>query len=135
MRSIHPFLIGAIVAASAIACSSMPTAPTDPAVVTLAPGASTTYGALKLTFVRITGDSRCPGDAICIVAGDAQAAVQIDGFGPQQSAELFLVEPSKRTVTRGDYTITFDALTPYPFVSQGPIAPGAYRATFTISRK
>src|SRR5690242_3025396 len=103
MRSTYLFLIGAIVAASAIACSSMPTAPTDPAVVTLAPGASTTYGSLKVTFVRVTGDSRCPGDATCIVAGDAQAAIELDGLGPAQSAEIFLVDPSKRTITHANF--------------------------------
>ena len=131
------FAIGCLVVLvlSTAACASSPVAPTDPAVVTLAPGTSTTYGSLKVTFVRVTGDSRCPGDAICITAGDAQVAILIDGFGPQQSAELYLVEPSKRSITHSGFTITFETLTPYPFLSQGPIAPAAYRATFRISGK
>ena len=116
------------------ACASSPAAPTEPAVVTLAPSASTSFGSLEVTFVRVTADSRCPGDALCIQAGDAQVAIEIEGFGPRQSAELYLFEPGKRTITRSGYTITFEALSPYPFLSQGPIAPGAYRATFRIAR-
>ena len=135
MRSTCLFLLGAIVVASTVACSSMPTVPTEPALVTLAPGASTNYGSLKVTFVRVTGDSRCPGDALCITAGDAQAAIELDGLGPSRSAELFLVEPSKRSVEHAGFTLTFEALSPYPFLSQGPISPGAYRATFRIERQ
>src|SRR5262245_20048533 len=30
---------------------------------------------LRLQFVRVTGDSRCPGDAICIHGGDATVQV------------------------------------------------------------
>jgi hypothetical protein len=116
-------------------CESSPAAPTDPETVTLAPGASTTYGSLELRFVRITADSRCPGDAICITAGDAQALIELDGFGSRKSTEIYLVEPSKKTVTAGDYAVTFEALTPYPFVSLGPIAPANYRATFKLSAR
>ena len=103
--------------------------------MTLAPGASTSYGSLKVTFVRVTADSRCPGDAICITAGDAQVAIEIEGFGPPRSAELHLVEPGKRSITQGGYTTTFETLAPYPFLSLGPIAPAAYRATFKIARR
>lgn len=115
-------------------CSS-PTEPREPAVVTLAPGGSTTYGSIKVTFVRVTSDTRCPGDALCILPGDAQVAIEIDAFGPGRSAELSLVEPSKRSTTSSGYTVRFDALNPYPFLSQGPISPGAYRATFTIAKQ
>jgi hypothetical protein len=121
-----------VLAALTASCASSPAAPTDPATVTLAPGASTEFGSLELTFVRVTGDSRCPGDAICISAGDAQALIELDGFGSRKSNEIYLVDPSKKTVTAGDYVVTFDALTPYPFVSLGPIAPANYRATFTL---
>ena len=124
-----------VVAMLASACTSSPAAPTDPETVVLAPGTSATYGSLKLTFVRITGDSRCPGDAICITAGDAQALIELDGFGPRQSTEIHLFEPSKRTVTTGAFIVTFEELAPYPFVSLGPIAPADYRATFKIARR
>lgn len=115
-------------------CSSSPAEPTEPIAATLAPGESYTAGSLKLTFVRITADSRCPGDAICITAGDAQAAIEIQSLGSRQATEIFLVDADKRTLTAGNYRITFETLTPYPFVSLGPIAPSAYRATFEIRR-
>jgi hypothetical protein len=110
-------------------------APTEPAVVTLAPGASTSYGSLKVTFVRVTADSRCPGDVMCVQAGDAQVAIEISGFGPSRSAELFLSAPGKTSATYAGFSITFEALAPYPFASQGPITPGAYRATFRIAKQ
>jgi hypothetical protein len=133
MHSLRYFLFAFVLATAA--CASSPVAPTEPAVVTLAPGDSTSYGSLKVKFVRVTADSRCPGDAICIQAGDAQAAIEISGFGPSRSAELYLVAAGKRSTTYADFTITFEALSPYPFLSQGPISPGAYRATFRIARK
>ena len=117
------------------ACASSPAAPTDPATVTLAPGASTTYGELRLTFVRVTGDSRCPGDAICITAGDAQAAIETNLSGFPRASELHLFAPDKRRTAHGDYTISFETLAPYPFMSLGPIVPANYRAAFKISRK
>jgi hypothetical protein len=71
---------------------------------------------------------------LCIQAGDAQVAVEIDGFGTQKSAELHLTDPAKRSITVGSYTVTFDALTPYPFLSLGPILPANYRATFKVGK-
>lgn len=38
----------------------------------LAPGQSVSVDpALRLRFVAVIGDSRCPGDALCITGGDA----------------------------------------------------------------
>ena len=123
-------LIGLAILAQS--CASSPTAPTEPIVVTLAPGASFTTGPLTLTFIRITADSRCPGDAICISQGDATAAIETEIFGFRQAFEVSLNAPGKQTVIVGAFRVTFEALAPYPFVSLGPIAPAAYRATFEI---
>ena len=124
-------------AAFSSACESSPTEPTGSTTLTLAPGASGTFGTLTLTFIEVTADSRCPGDALCISPGDAQVAIatRLPGLGPSLAAELHLNEPSKRSTERGDYKVTFEALAPYPFLSLGPISPGAYRATFRIERK
>ena len=132
MRSLICVLCVFVVATAG--CSS-PTEPQEPAVVTLAPGGSTTYGSLRVTFDRVTSDTRCPGDALCIQAGDAKVAIEIYRLGLRRSAELALVEPSKRSITHTGYTITFDVLNPYPFFSQGPIPPAAYRARFTIAKQ
>ena len=133
MRSWGAALICGLLVTSA--CASSPAAPTDPETVVLAPAASTTYGELTLTFVRVSGDSRCPGDTICITAGDAEVAIETILSGFPRASELHLFASDKRTTAHGDYTVTFEALTPYPFVSLGPITPANYRATFKISRK
>jgi hypothetical protein len=37
-------------------------------------------------------------------------------------------------VVEGDLTIALETLTPYPFSSLPPIAPGDYRATLRVTR-
>ena len=59
----------------ALACNGSPAGPTVllNEQFTLAPRetASIRDTSLRLEFMRVSGDSRCPGDAICVWAGDA----------------------------------------------------------------
>ncbi len=128
MRSFHVLVIAVLFAA----CSSSPTAPGEPHSVTLAPGESASILDLNVTFIRVTSDSRCPGDATCITAGDASVAIATTWLGSQREAELWLNNPASQSATHGRYRITFDALAPYPFASRG-ILPADYRATFHVS--
>ena len=125
------FMFVAVVVSAS--CSSSPAAPSDPVNLTLAPGDTRSASGLTVRFIRLVSDSRCPGDALCIQAGDAEVAIETTVFGLRQTAELALVAPAKRSTTHGSYTVTFETLEPYPFVSRGPIAPGDYRATFLIT--
>lgn len=114
------------------ACDSAPTAPTDPVVVTLAPGDAESANGLILTFVKVTADTRCPADAFCIHPGEAQVSVQTMVLGVSRTSELYLFDSAKRRVTHGSHTVTFEELNPYPFLSRPPIVPSAYRARFRI---
>jgi hypothetical protein len=87
----------------------------------------------RLQFVEVTGDSRCPIDAICIQGGDALVHVRaVDGATTRY--ELHTGDGSRAAVTHGGYRIELAELQPYPFSSQ-PIQPGDYRATFVVSRQ
>jgi hypothetical protein len=128
----------------AVACLLLTTAcdektPTGPAVplnqqFTLAPGetASVQDTSLRVQFVRVSGDSRCPADAICIQGGDALVLIRaIDG----QSADyqLHTGDESRAAVTHRGWRIALVHVQPYPF-SNRTIAAEEYRATFTVSR-
>lgn len=114
-----------------------PTAPDVPLnqQFTLAPGetAAVEDTSLRVQFLRVTGDSRCPADALCIQGGDALVHVRAQDGGAASEYELHTGDSSQSAVTHAGYRIELSGLQPYPF-SSGPIQPGDYRATLTVSR-
>ena len=118
------------------ACTESPTGPTVPLnrQFTLAPGdvASIEGTGLRLEFVGVSGDSRCPADAVCILGGDALVHIRVLGDGVQEY-ELHTGDESRAAVMHGGVRIGLDELQPYPFSSR-TIQPHEYRATFTVTR-
>ena len=102
---------------------------------TLAPGEIATVkdADLRVQFVEVTGDSRCPGDAVCIQGGDALVHIQVISGGSTSSYVLHTGDSSRAAVVHGSVRITLGELQPYPFSSRPPITPGDYRATFTVA--
>jgi hypothetical protein len=102
---------------------------------TLAIGESTTVSGARfvIEFTGVTGDSRCPADAVCIQGGDALVAVRVSGGGTAATFELHTGDASRATVTHRGYRISLVKLEPYPFSSR-PITDAEYRATFTVAR-
>jgi hypothetical protein len=103
--------------------------------VTLAPGqsASISEAGLTVRFIGVTGDSRCPGDAICITGGSASVRVELRSSraGNQEvTFETGKLEPVKF----GTFTVELTELSPYPFSSRPLIQPGDYRATIVVKR-
>ena len=88
---------------------------------------------LSVQFVSVTGDSRCPADAICIQGGDALVHIRVIDGVSTSSYELHTGDSSRATVTHKQVRIGLVELAPYPFSSR-TIAPGEYRATLTVSR-
>jgi hypothetical protein len=121
----------------ATACEEKsPLAPTVPLnqQFTLAPGesASIENTSLGVEFMRVSGDSRCPADAICIQGGDALVEVRVRNGGAAEY-ELHTGDQSRAAVTHAGFRIELVQLQPYPFSSR-TIQPGEYRATLTVTR-
>ena len=110
-----------------------PAGPVDLRVV-LAPGEQTTVpGVGAVRFEAVANDSRCPGDATCVWAGDATVRIVVSASGGTSSTyELHTFD--LKPVQHFDLTISLEALSPYPFASKGPIPPADYRATMKITR-
>jgi len=87
---------------------------------------------LRLQFVEVTGDSRCPADAVCIQGGDALVHVRVIDGGTTVY-ELHTGDSSRAAVTHQQVRIALVGLQPFPFSSR-TIAPDEYRATFTVTR-
>jgi hypothetical protein len=121
---------------AATACDESPTGPTVSldARFTLAPGetASITGRGVRLRFEGVTGDSRCPADALCIQGGDAVVKLVATGDGGSLSLDLHTGDASRASVTYGSVKVTLVDLQPYPFSSR-TIAPGDYRATLVVT--
>ena len=88
----------------------------------------------RLQFVEVTGDSRCPADALCVWGGDAVVHVRaLDVSGGETSYELHTGDSARAAVVHGDVRIELAALQPYPFSSR-TIEPDEYRATLALTR-
>ena len=91
-------------------------------------------GGLTIAFDRVTSDSRCPMNALCVWAGDAIVTVSLSqGSGVRVAREL-------HTDARGSeasylaYSIKLLALAPYPRTDR-EIRPGDYLATIQVTAR
>jgi hypothetical protein len=116
-------------------CDEAQTAPTSrlDSEFTLAPGDARRIEDASITvrFVGVSGDSRCPADAICVHGGSASVNITVTSGLSSQAHELRTgdLEP----VVHNGVTIALVQLSPYPF-SARTIAPGEYRATLKATR-
>jgi hypothetical protein len=102
---------------------------------TLAPSETAVVGDVNLhvQFVEVTGDSRCPVDAICIQGGDAIVRIRvIDDASASAFHELHTGDSSRASVVAAGVRITLIDLQPFPFSSR-TTAPGDYRATLVVT--
>lgn len=99
---------------------------------TLAAGevASLEGARVRIQFLGVEGDSRCPADAFCIQGGDA--LVKIEVHSAARTTPYDLHTGDQRPVKDGDLTIALVRLDPYPFGSQ-TIQPRDYRATLRVT--
>jgi hypothetical protein len=105
----------------------------DPgAEVTLAPGqwVSVKTTPMKVGFVAVTEDSRCPRDVTCIWAGEVK--VQLEIREASQGASQMEILEGGSTVA-GAYRVTLVRVEPLP-TSTARIAPQEYRATLKMDK-
>lgn len=113
--------------------------PTGPTVTlnqqfTLAPGELATVQdtSVRIQFLAVANDSRCPADALCIHGGDALVQIRVRD-DRVNDYELHTGDSSRATVTHNGLRIALMQVQPYPFSSR-TIGAEDYRATFTVSR-
>jgi hypothetical protein len=121
----------------ATACDEKsPVAPTVPLnqEFTLAPGQASTVDStsVRVEFMRVSGDSRCPADAICVWGGDALVHIRVSDGG-SADYELHTGDQSRASITHGGMRVELVQLQPYPFSSR-TIPPEDYRATLKATR-
>jgi len=88
---------------------------------------------LRVEFVDVSSDSRCPAGVLCIQAGDAVVRIRVIEGNASTFYDLHTGDSNRAAIVHGSVRIALAELQPYPF-STGTIAPGEYRATFTASR-
>jgi hypothetical protein len=127
------FLIAVVVSGCASQAPTTPDGPLDQQVV-LAPGELAVVAAarIRVGFLGVFGDSRCPADAVCIQGGDAIVRIVILTSGRAPSV-YDLHTGDMRPIHHDDLTIALEELSPYPFSSR-TIAPGEYRAALRVRR-
>ena len=87
---------------------------------------------LKIKFLGVTEDSRCPVGVNCIWAGNAKVKVRIVGARSTKVFEFNTNSGPKGDIFEG-WSIVVDSLTPEPHANK-PINPKSYKAKFTITR-
>jgi hypothetical protein len=85
-----------------------------------------------IQFTEVTGDSRCPADAVCIQGGDAIVHLQVDEGSDRSNYELHTGDSSRATAAHKQLRISLVQLQPYPF-SGRTIAQDDYRATLKVT--
>lgn len=95
-------------------------------------------GGLRVRFVRVASDSRCPVDVNCVWAGNAEVLFEVGGRGQRGETTLTLDTgaggPGASEGRHGRYTLKLVGLAPQPR-SKGKIAPAQYTATLLVSKE
>jgi hypothetical protein len=118
-----------------MACDEQVTGPTSPlnTEFTLAPGESIAIDgtSLSVRFNRITGDNRCPADALCVLGGSAD--VNLTAISDRSTRDYVLRTGDQQPVRHDEFTLWLVQVSPYPF-SGRTIGPNDYRVTLKVTR-
>jgi hypothetical protein len=131
--------LGVVVALLLLACGSSPTDPGSPGrdgTIVLPFGSSTQVNDdLRVSFVQVIDDSRCPALVVCAWQGNGAIQLEITTSGGAQSATLNTAGGTAfpRETTVAGYTFTLIELDPKRQTSN-PIPAQQYRATVRITR-
>jgi hypothetical protein len=86
---------------------------------------------LRIAFLRVIGDSRCPRDVVCVWAGNGAVELELSlGRDPERRVTLNSTVGPRETVL-GDYRVSLVELTPDP-LSTRPIPPEDYAVRLRV---
>lgn len=101
--------------------------------VELAPGETAVVGSVRVSFLEVSEDSRCPIDVVCIWQGNAAVEIALavgDGGGVPGTLETYRPDVG---VELDGYRVMLLRLLPAPLAGE-VTAPGDYRAMFRVER-
>lgn len=125
------------------ACGNAPVEPAgDPvpqqhvsldASVTLAPGQTAVVDGtpLRIGFVEVTEDSRCPTTVTCVWEGRARVSLRVDDGQGEEAVTLEARPGVTHGLGHGGYLLEIEGLTPYPETTDA-IAQKDYRLTLRV---
>ena len=131
--------LAVVFAVLVLACNSSPTAPQDQArdtTIVLQFGSSSQVSTgLRVAFVQVVEDSRCPASVVCAWAGNGAVRLEITSGQSTQPATLNTAGGATfpRDTTVSGYTFTLVELDPQR-QTPDPIPMQQYRATIRVSR-
>lgn len=91
----------------------------------------TSHG-LKIAFIELVEDSRCPVDVDCVWAGNAKIKVRVTKGGKSQVLDLEMVTKGMKP-NYGNYRLTLKALSP-ELRSNVRVNRNAYVATIEVTK-
>ena len=108
------------------------------AAFTLRPGETANVGStpLRVTFLAVTNESRCPSGVQCVWEGDATIALKVSSGASDVTVALHTNPhaPGVTDVVVEGYAITLQELTPYPVEGRQTNAAD-YRAKLLVARR
>jgi hypothetical protein len=81
---------------------------------------------VRVTFLEVVNDSRCPVDVVCVTAGDAEVRLAVTGEGEDRTVSLHTTQ-EPRSTTIGAVRLELTGLMPSPR-STVTVRPQDYRA-------
>ena len=124
----------------AVACGSdsSPTAPGEPIIVgasevQLRAGESREVGDLRVTFDRVTNESRCPNGVVCAWAGDAAVQLTVRSGNEERTPLLHTHADFGRYTDLFGRRIYLADVSPYPEKDK-VIAPASYVVLLKVGR-
>jgi hypothetical protein len=87
----------------------------------------------RITFTRVTEESRCPTSVVCVWEGDAKIEVTVSRDGGAPASRVFSLKVPDNEGRVGDLFVRFVSLAPYPR-NPGPADPRAYVAELVIRK-
>jgi hypothetical protein len=91
-----------------------------------------TFNGLKIEFVELVEDSRCPADVQCVWAGNAKIKVRVTKNRKSQVLELEMIDKGMKP-NFGNYQLKLKALTP-ELRSNVRINRNGYVATIAVTK-
>jgi hypothetical protein len=87
----------------------------------------------RITFNKVTDDSRCPVDVTCVWAGDAKIEITISRNGAADETRILSITPPRHETAVGNLRLRFVSLAPVPRQADANV-PRKYRAELVVDQ-